>query len=110
MIRRPPRSTPLYSSAASDVYKRQALPGLVRPVTDEIHFGERVGLIGPNGTGKTQLVRLLAGEPIAHSGEVVLGPRVSPGLFTQFNARTEFAGRIVLDVVGDRTGGGEASM
>src|SRR5660398_273769 len=26
MIRRPPRSTPLYSSAASDVYKRQPLP------------------------------------------------------------------------------------
>ena len=25
MIRRPPRSTPLYSSAASDVYKRQKL-------------------------------------------------------------------------------------
>src|SRR5665647_3273420 len=25
MIRRPPRSTPLYSSAASDVYKRQAI-------------------------------------------------------------------------------------
>ena len=25
MIRRPPRSTPLYSSAASDVYKRQGL-------------------------------------------------------------------------------------
>ena len=27
MIRRPPRSTPLYSSAASDVYKRQVTPG-----------------------------------------------------------------------------------
>src|SRR5665647_499402 len=27
MIRRPPRSTPLYSSAASDVYKRQLLAG-----------------------------------------------------------------------------------
>ena len=25
MIRRPPRSTPLYSSAASDVYKRQTI-------------------------------------------------------------------------------------
>ena len=25
MIRRPPRSTPLYSSAASDVYKRQTM-------------------------------------------------------------------------------------
>src|SRR5660398_324287 len=29
MIRRPPRSTPLYSSAASDVYKRQL--GLITP-------------------------------------------------------------------------------
>eukprot|EP00826_Nyctotherus_ovalis_P034672 TRINITY_DN2909_c0_g1_i1.p2 TRINITY_DN2909_c0_g1~~TRINITY_DN2909_c0_g1_i1.p2 ORF type:complete len:110 (+),score=22.34 TRINITY_DN2909_c0_g1_i1:25-330(+) len=28
MIRRPPRSTPLYSSAASDVYKRQSLHGV----------------------------------------------------------------------------------
>src|SRR5665647_2751439 len=28
MIRRPPRSTPLYSSAASDVYKRQVLYGM----------------------------------------------------------------------------------
>src|SRR5660398_331971 len=28
MIRRPPRSTPLYSSAASDVYKRQVRAGL----------------------------------------------------------------------------------
>ena len=31
MIRRPPRSTPLYSSAASDVYKRQLQPPLLRP-------------------------------------------------------------------------------
>ena len=30
MIRRPPRSTPLYSSAASDVYKRQALRAIPR--------------------------------------------------------------------------------
>src|SRR5674476_1430122 len=31
MIRRPPRSTPLYSSAASDVYKRQGTPGYLSP-------------------------------------------------------------------------------
>src|SRR5660397_45533 len=29
MIRRPPRSTPLYSSAASDVYKRQVIGGFM---------------------------------------------------------------------------------
>ena len=32
MIRRPPRSTPLYSSAASDVYKRQLVKGIVERV------------------------------------------------------------------------------
>src|SRR3546814_3376162 len=31
MIRRPPRSTPLYSSAASDVYKRQTCSSLIEP-------------------------------------------------------------------------------
>eukprot|EP00826_Nyctotherus_ovalis_P003870 TRINITY_DN10801_c0_g2_i2.p2 TRINITY_DN10801_c0_g2~~TRINITY_DN10801_c0_g2_i2.p2 ORF type:complete len:117 (-),score=11.91 TRINITY_DN10801_c0_g2_i2:604-933(-) len=30
MIRRPPRSTPLYSSAASDVYKRQVHGGCIK--------------------------------------------------------------------------------
>src|SRR5660397_254331 len=42
MIRRPPRSTPLYSSAASDVYKRQGLRGLIdeRGVLDQlVDFG-----------------------------------------------------------------------
>src|SRR5674476_1697315 len=36
MRRRPPRSTPLYSSAASDVYKRQDLDG-------EVHAAEAPG-------------------------------------------------------------------
>src|SRR5665647_360569 len=39
MIRRPPRSTPLYSSAASDVYKRQGKEA--RPIVNEkIEIGE----------------------------------------------------------------------
>ena len=87
-----------------------AIDGLVRPFEDEIHFGERVGLIGPNGSGKTHLIRLLAGEEIPHEGELRLGNRVSAGLFTQLNSRADLEGRVVLDVVMERLGALEPSM
>jgi ATPase subunit of ABC transporter with duplicated ATPase domains len=86
------------------------IDGLVRPVSEEVYFGERVGLIGPNGSGKTHLMRLLAREQLEHRGEVVLGNRVSPGLFTQLNARGDFAGQVVLDIVVERVGALERAM
>jgi ATPase subunit of ABC transporter with duplicated ATPase domains len=86
------------------------LDGLLRPFSDEVHFGERVGVIGPNGGGKTHLMRLLAGEDAPDTGEVVVGPRVSPGFFTQLNARGDFAGRGVLEVVEERVGAYERAM
>ena len=82
--------------------KEVAIDGLTYPFTDEVHFGERLGLIGPNGGGKTHLMRLLAGEPVGHEGQVRVGPRVSTGFFTQLNARADFEGQVVLDVVLER--------
>jgi ATPase subunit of ABC transporter with duplicated ATPase domains len=82
------------------------IAGLVSPFSDEIHFGERVGVLGPNGSGKSELMRVLAGEREPDSGELVVGPRVSTGFFTQLQARGELAGRIVIDVVLDRVRGG----
>ncbi len=79
---------------------------LVSPFSDEVHFGERVGLLGPNGSGKTQLMRVLAGIREPDDGELVVGPRVSLGFFTQFQRRSDLSHRIVIDVVLERVDGG----
>jgi ATPase subunit of ABC transporter with duplicated ATPase domains len=76
-----------------------AIDGLVAPFSDEVHFGERIGVIGPNGSGKSELVRVLAGERTAHAGELVVGPRVSTGFFTQLQRRSDLEGMVVIDVV-----------
>ncbi len=72
--------------------------------------GERVGLIGPNGGGKSHLMRAFAGEQELHSGEIRVGNRVSIGSFTQFNVRDDFAGRRVIDVVTERVGAVQPAM
>jgi ATPase subunit of ABC transporter with duplicated ATPase domains len=79
---------------------------LVSPFTDEIHFGERVGMIGPNGSGKSALMRVLAGERGPSHGELVIGPRVSTGFFTQLQVRDDLVGQVVIDVVLERVRGG----
>jgi ATPase subunit of ABC transporter with duplicated ATPase domains len=79
---------------------------LVMPFSDEVHFGERVGLIGPNGSGKSELMRVLAGRREPDDGDVGVGPRVSAGLFTQLQTREDLVGRVVIDVVLRRVGGG----
>ena len=82
------------------------IAGLVRPFSEEIHFGERVGVVGPNGSGKTALMQALAGSRATDGGELRVGPRVSTGFFTQLQTRLDFGGRVVIDVVLARVGGG----
>ncbi len=82
------------------------IEGLVAPFSDEIHFGERVGMIGPNGSGKSELIRTLGGNRNPDAGELVIGPRVSPGVFTQLQTRGDLTGRVVLDTVLERVRGG----
>ena len=47
------------------------------PLRLEVRSGDRVALDGANGRGKTTLLRLLAGEDIAHTGRVTLGRGVT---------------------------------
>ncbi|MET7316954.1 ATP-binding cassette domain-containing protein [Streptomyces thermoviolaceus] len=75
------------------------LTGLMKPFSLEIFYGERVAVLGSNGSGKSHFLRLLAGEDIAHSGVVKLGARVVPGHFAQTHAHPELMGRTLVDIL-----------
>ncbi len=49
----------------------------------EIYRDERIGLIGPNGVGKTTLFKVLLGELEKTKGEMTLGHHVYPGYYDQ---------------------------
>jgi ATPase subunit of ABC transporter with duplicated ATPase domains len=84
------------------------LTGLMRPFDVEVFYGDRVAVLGANGSGKSHFLRLLAGEPVAHQGSWRLGARVLPGLFAQTHAHPEWLGRTLVDVLwhgaGERSG------
>ncbi|MDE2852987.1 MAG: ABC-F family ATP-binding cassette domain-containing protein [Chloroflexota bacterium] len=48
-----------------------------------LRHGERVGLIGPNGAGKTVLLKLVLGELQPVAGDIVVGPSVRVGFYSQ---------------------------
>jgi ATP-binding cassette, subfamily F, member 3 len=59
---------------------------LVRITDLELLRGDRVGLIGPNGVGKTTLLRTLIGELPPISGQVQIGHNVRIGYYSQTHA------------------------
>ena len=83
---------------------------LFLPFSDEIHHGERLGLVGPNGTGKSHLLRALARTAEPDHGLITYGPRTSVGTFTQINDREDFLGRLCIDIVRERVFDDEKSM
>jgi ATP-binding cassette subfamily F protein 3 len=54
----------------------------------EIHDRDRICVIGPNGRGKSTLLRLLAGTLPPRSGAITLHPRTVTGYFAQTNVAT----------------------
>jgi ATPase subunit of ABC transporter with duplicated ATPase domains len=75
------------------------LTGLMKPFSTEIWYGERVAVLGSNGSGKSHFLRLLSGDGVTHTGVARLGARVVPGLFAQTHARPDLLGRTSVEIV-----------
>jgi ATPase subunit of ABC transporter with duplicated ATPase domains len=75
------------------------LTGLMQEFDLEIWYGERVAVLGSNGSGKSHFLRLLGGDAVRHTGVCRLGARVIPGLFAQTHTRPDLAGRTPCEIV-----------
>ncbi len=98
------------------ICERLELTGLMKPFDLEVWYGERVAVLGSNGSGKSHFLRLLAAggsdpdvehrpvgevaiEPVRHAGRARLGARVRPGWFVQTHAHPELRGRTLLEIL-----------
>jgi ATPase subunit of ABC transporter with duplicated ATPase domains len=65
------------------------------PIDLELHYGDRLGVVGRNGSGKTTLLEALAGTAPLTDGSRTLGPGAAIGELDQ--ARALFEGRLLDD-------------
>ncbi|MBP2473421.1 ATPase subunit of ABC transporter with duplicated ATPase domains [Crossiella equi] len=76
------------------------LVGLMRPFDVEVFYGDRVAVLGSNGSGKSHFLRLLAEDAsVVHKGQCRLGARVVPGLFAQTHDHPEWLGKTLVEVL-----------
>lgn len=68
--------------AVSKAYDNQVL---INHYTYHLVKEDRIGIIGPNGIGKSTLMKMIAGELIPDKGKIEIGETVKIGFFSQEN-------------------------
>ena len=62
---------------------------IVKSFSDTILRGDKIGLIGPNGVGKTTLLKLILGELAPDAGNIRLGTKLQIAYFDQMRAQLD---------------------
>ena len=75
------------------------LTGLMKPFDLEVFYGERMAVLGSNGSGKSHFLRLLADQPVPHTGAMRLGARVVAGWFAQTHDQGELHGKTLAEIL-----------
>ncbi len=88
---------------AHHLCKSYSISPILKDVSFSINPAERVGLIGPNGCGKTTLLRILAGQETPDEGVVTAPPSLRIGYLQQGFAAGDHAtlGDLIRQAVGD---------
>ena len=74
---------------------------IVRDFTTTIWRGDKIGIIGPNGGGKTTLLKLLLGQLAPQSGSVKLGTNLQVVYLDQLRGQIDNAKTVAQNVAGD---------
>jgi ATP-binding cassette subfamily F protein 3 len=72
---------------------------LIRDFNITVAAEERICVVGPNGRGKSTLLRLLAGELPPNAGQIKYHPAVRKGYFAQSSIKTLVDRRTVMDEI-----------
>ena len=81
-------------------FENLALENLTEPFNFEVFFGDRIAVLGKNGSGKSHFLRLISGdESVKHSGVFKVGARVEIGYFAQTHAHPEFENQSLLEIL-----------
>ena len=85
----------------SEVSKSFGEKHLFSHLSLHVRAGDRIALIGPNGVGKSTLIKLITGEEQADNGEIRYGANVDIGYYDQHQSALH-PDKTVLDEVWDR--------